>query len=175
MCKQRIKKSSNAELVENLNFKEKANPACWGSCPIRKTGLGEGVITFVQPRSTELKRPPIANVDQAVVVCSFREPDFQQMPLDRFLVHAEHEQLEIVICLTKKDLIDSEQEIERIRSIYQDTDYPIVVTSILTKEGLDELRKALVGKVSVFAGQSGVGKSSLLNCSFRIKPCKREK
>lgn len=142
---------------------KKQTPLVGDFVQFEQTGLGEGVITFVQPRSTELKRPPIANVNQAVVVCSFREPDFQQMALDRFLVHAEHEQLEIVICLTKKDLIDSEQEIERIRKIYQDTDYSIVVTSILTKEGLDELKRQLVGKVSVFAGQSGVGKSSLLN------------
>ena len=98
-----------------------------------------------------------------MVVCSLKEPDFQQMPLDRFLVHAEHEQLNIVICLTKKDLIEGDQEIEQVRSIYQHAKYPVIVTSILTGEGLDELKKILIGKVSVFAGQSGVGKSSLLN------------
>lgn len=144
--------------------KKKQTPLVGDLVQFDKTGLGEGVITFIQPRTTELKRPPIANVDQAVVVCSLREPKFQQMPLDRLLVHAEYEKLDIVICLTKKDLIDSEEEIEKVRSIYSRAGYPIIVTSILTKEGLEELRKALVGKVSVFAGQSGVGKSSLLNC-----------
>lgn len=143
--------------------KKKQTPLVGDLVQFDQTGLGEGVITFVQPRTTELKRPPIANVDQAVVVCSLKEPDFQQVALDRFLVHAEYEQLEIVICLTKKDLIESDQEIKRIQRIYQQTGYPIVVTSILTKEGLDELKQRLIGKVSVFAGQSGVGKSSLLN------------
>ena len=143
--------------------KKKQTPLVGDFVQFDKTGLGEGIITFVQPRSTELKRPPIANVDQAVVVCSLREPNFQKMALDRFLVHAEHEQLDIVICLTKKDLIESEQEVKQIQDIYKHTGYPIVVTSIFSKEGIDELKKMLIGKVSVFAGQSGVGKSSLLN------------
>lgn len=144
--------------------KKKKTPLVGDLVQFDKTGLGEGVITFIQPRSTELKRPPIANVDQAVVVCSLKEPDFQQMPLDRFLVHAEHEQLDIVICLTKKDLTDGDQKIKHICRMYQHAGYPVVVTSILTEEGLHELKEILIGKVSVFAGQSGVGKSSLLNC-----------
>jgi ribosome biogenesis GTPase len=128
------------------------------------TGLGEGVVTSVQPRHTELLRPPIANVEVAVVVCSLREPPFQQMPVDRLLVHGEREGLELILCLTKRDLLEDESEIDRIRSVYEPVGYPIVITSIKTGEGIGELKARLAGKVSVFAGQSGVGKSSLLNC-----------
>lgn len=127
------------------------------------TGLDEGVITFVQPRHTELTRPPIANVDQAIVVCALKQPHFTQMPLDRFLVHAEHEGLDILICLTKRDLVRSQEEVERVKSIYARCPYRILVTSVQTGEGMSALKEALQGKTSVLAGQSGVGKTSLLN------------
>lgn len=127
------------------------------------TGLDEGVITFVQPRQTELIRPPIANVTQAVVVCSLKEPDFSQMPLDRFLVHAEHEGLKIVICFTKQDLITDPNMTQDIVDIYRKTGYPLIISSIYTKEGITQLEEHLHEHTTVFAGQSGVGKSSLLN------------
>ncbi|KPC74888.1 GTPase RsgA [Thermoactinomyces vulgaris] len=143
--------------------KKKLTPLVGDFVEYDVTGLDEGVVTSVQPRYSELTRPPIANVDQAIVVCSLREPHFQQMPVDRFLVHAEREGLDIVIVMTKRDLIEDESEIERVREIYHAAGYPVVATSIHTGEGLDEVRERLAGKVSVFAGQSGVGKSSLLN------------
>jgi ribosome biogenesis GTPase / thiamine phosphate phosphatase len=143
--------------------KRKQAPLVGDQVQIDQTGLGEGVITFIQPRSTELKRPPIANVEQAVIVCSLCEPDFSQMPLDRFLVQAERMDLAIVICLTKRDLLADDQEIERIRAIYEPAGYPLIVMSRLDDAGLVELRQRLQEKVSVFAGQSGVGKSTLLN------------
>lgn len=143
--------------------KKKQTPLVGDMVQFDQTGVDEGVITFIQPRSTELVRPPIANVNQAIVVCSLKDPDFTQMPLDRFLVQAEHKQLDIVICLTKKDLVTHEQEIDAIRRIYEPTGYRMILTSILTDEGLTELKSVLEGKTSVFAGQSGVGKSTLLN------------
>jgi ribosome biogenesis GTPase len=78
-------------------------------------------------------------------------------------VHGEREGLEIVIVLTKKDLLEDESELARIRAIYEPAGYPVIATSIHTGEGVEELQRHLDGKVSVFAGQSGVGKSSLLN------------
>lgn len=143
--------------------KKKLTPLVGDWVEFEQMGADEGVVTSVQPRKNELVRPPIANVDQAVVVCSLRQPRFQQMPVDRLLAHAEREGLEIVIVLTKKDLIDSEEEVEKIRQIYRFAGYPVLATSIHTLEGLDELRERLSGKTTVFAGQSGVGKSSLLN------------
>ncbi|MBA4494761.1 ribosome small subunit-dependent GTPase A [Paenactinomyces guangxiensis] len=143
--------------------KKKLTPLVGDNVEFEMTGLGEGVVTSVQPRQTELLRPPIANVEQAVVVCSLREPDFQQMPVDRFLVHGEREGLTIVICLTKRDLVSDDREVEQIRAIYEPAGYPVLATSIHTQVGLDQLKEHLNGRVSVLAGQSGVGKSSLLN------------
>jgi ribosome biogenesis GTPase len=143
--------------------KKKLTPLVGDYVEFELTGLGEGVVTSVQPRQTELLRPPIANVEQAVVVCSLREPDFGQMPVDRFLIHGEREGLEMVICLTKYDLLEDESEVERICAIYEPAGYPVFTTSVRTQTGIVELKKQLIGKVSVFAGQSGVGKSSLLN------------
>jgi ribosome biogenesis GTPase len=143
--------------------KRKIKPLVGDMVIWESTGLEQGVITSVQPRSTELLRPPIANVEQAVVVCALREPKFQSLPLDRFLVHAEKENLQIVICLTKKDLVDDPKEIDVIVDMYRKAGYPIVTTSIRTGEGVEELSQLLQQKTTVFAGLSGVGKSSLLN------------
>ncbi|WP_028777008.1 ribosome small subunit-dependent GTPase A [Shimazuella kribbensis] len=143
--------------------KKKIKPLVGDLVTWESTGLDQGVVTSVQPRSTELLRPPIANVEQAVVVCALREPKFQSLPLDRFLVHAEKEKLRIVICLTKKDLVEQLEDIEMIKEMYSKADYPIVTTSIRTGEGIDELLEMLKGETTVFAGLSGVGKSSLLN------------
>src|SRR5690606_26179313 len=118
--------------------KKKIKPLVGDMVTWESTGLDEGVVTSVQPRSTELLRPPIANVEQAVVVCALREPKFQSLPLDRLLVHAEKESLRIVICLTKKDLVDKPEDIESIRQMYQKAAYPIVTTSIRTGEGIQE-------------------------------------
>jgi ribosome biogenesis GTPase len=143
--------------------KKKIKPLVGDLVTWESTGLDQGVITSVQPRSTELLRPPIANVEQAVVVCALQEPKFQPLPLDRFLVHAEKEKLRIVICLTKKDLVEQLTDIDEIKEMYSKTGYPIVTTSIRTGEGIEELLEMLKGETTVFAGLSGVGKSSLLN------------
>jgi ribosome biogenesis GTPase / thiamine phosphate phosphatase len=142
--------------------KKKMNPLVGDDVEYEMTGPAEGVVTLIQPRRTELVRPPIANVEQAVVVCSLREPDFQQMPVDRVLVHAERTGLDVKIYLTKQDLVADESECMQIRAIYEPTKYPIRVTSVKTQVGIEELKQDLRGRVSVFVGQSGVGKSSLL-------------
>ncbi|SFJ61743.1 ribosome small subunit-dependent GTPase A [Thermoflavimicrobium dichotomicum] len=143
--------------------KKKVKPLVGDWVEVEKISEREGVVKAVLPRQTELLRPPIANVDQAIVVCSLKEPDFQQMPLDRFLVQAEKEGLDIVICLTKHDLVTDENEVEKICTVYEEAGYPVVITSVRTGHGIELLQAYLKDKVSVFAGQSGVGKSSLLN------------
>lgn len=129
---------------------------------------GEGTVTEILPRSTELIRPPIANVEQAVLVFAVVEPELNLQLLDKFLVHVEHAGLTPLICLTKQDLAESGRKDpqsvpETIRNIYEPIGYRVLVTSASTGLGLDELRQALAGTISVFAGQSGVGKSTLLN------------
>ncbi|MFC4076452.1 ribosome small subunit-dependent GTPase A [Salinithrix halophila] len=143
--------------------KRKWSPLVGDRVQFNYTENGEGVVTDIYSRETELIRPPIANVDQAVVVGSFREPDLSLDLLDRFLVHAEREGLEILICLTKRDLAGEEAEVDRVRAIYNPAGYPVLITSVREGIGIDVLKKELAGRLSVFAGQSGVGKSSLLN------------
>ncbi|WP_174733884.1 ribosome small subunit-dependent GTPase A [Mesobacillus harenae] len=125
----------------------------------------EGYILEVRDRKNELVRPPIANVDQSILVFSALEPEFSTTLLDRFLVLVEYNQIEPIICITKIDLINSEQ-LAKLNSYvedYQKAGYEVIMTSSETDAGIEELFPRLDGKISVFAGQSGVGKSSLLN------------
>ncbi|MGQ9856369.1 MAG: ribosome small subunit-dependent GTPase A [Fervidobacterium sp.] len=121
----------------------------------------EGVIENILNRNNELKKPNVANVDQVVIVTTLEKPQVPYDILDRFIVLVEYENLPIVIVLNKVDLL-SQERISEFESIYSKL-YPIVKTSALQKIGVDELKDKLHGKVSVFAGMSGVGKSSLLN------------
>jgi ribosome biogenesis GTPase len=124
---------------------------------------GEGTVTEIKSRRNELVRPPIANVDQALLVFSVDEPEFSSILLDKFIVHIEKANITPVICLTKLDLsvtpLEEYPEIE----VYQHLGYPMFMTSSISKQGLEGIEEFLIGKITVFAGQSGVGKSTLLN------------
>jgi ribosome biogenesis GTPase len=104
----------------------------------------------------------VANVDQAVIVMSLVEPDLKPHLLDRYLVSAEQGGLKPVICLNKADLVDA-APIQHLIGLYSQLGVVILLTSVVTGEGIDRLRERLRGRQSVFSGQSGVGKSSLLN------------
>jgi ribosome biogenesis GTPase / thiamine phosphate phosphatase len=125
----------------------------------------DGYILEVKDRKNELVRPPIANVDKAILVFSAVEPDFSTSLLDRFLVLIEFNQITPIICITKIDLLDQQQKakIDQFVSDYQKAGYTVILTSSETELGIEELMPFLEGGISVFAGQSGVGKSSLLN------------
>ncbi|WP_332690163.1 ribosome small subunit-dependent GTPase A [Halalkalibacter lacteus] len=125
----------------------------------------DGYILDVFERKNELIRPPIANVDQALLVFSALEPDFSPLLLDKFLVHIEANGLTPVIIISKVDLLDSHAltKIESYRKMYEDIGYTVLLTSTLQSDGIDKIVPFLHRKVSVVAGQSGVGKSSLLN------------
>jgi ribosome biogenesis GTPase len=112
-----------------------------------------------------LIRPPIANVDQAILVFSAVEPGFSTSLLDRFLVLVEFNRIKPIICITKIDLTDEHgyKEIQQYASDYRKAGYDVLLTSSETEEGVKDLMPYLEGEISVFAGQSGVGKSSLLN------------
>lgn len=122
-----------------------------------------GYIEKIYDRNSELIRPPVANVNQAVIVVSINKPKPNFWLLDRFLILAIHEGLDVVICINKIDLA-STKEIECIENIYAKAGYKIIGTSCTKKEGIEELKEVLKDRISVFAGASGVGKSSLLNC-----------
>ncbi|CCQ96062.1 putative ribosome biogenesis GTPase RsgA [[Clostridium] ultunense Esp] len=121
-----------------------------------------GYIEKIMERKSQLMRPPVANVTQAIIVMSIKKPDINYWLLDRFIVMAEHQNLNIGICINKIDL-SLEDEIQQIDKIYGKTEYPIVKTSTKSGEGIEDLKKILKKNVTVFAGPSGVGKSSLLN------------
>lgn len=139
------------------------------------TENGEGTVVELLPRSTELIRPPVANVDLAVLVFSVVEPSLNLQLLDKFLVHIEHAGVKPLLCLSKQDFANanrSEQEVlqhealssmETVKRIYGKLGYEIYSTSSLERQGIEALHERLKGHVAVFAGQSGVGKSSLLN------------
>ncbi len=120
-----------------------------------------GYIDEIYPRTTELLRPPVANVSQAVIVMSIKNPDINTWLLDKFLLMAEYEKLEVIICFNKSDL--SEDKTLSLSEVYKKAGYRVIITSVLQEIGIDELRSALDNNITVFAGPSGAGKSSLLN------------
>ncbi|CEH35437.1 ribosome small subunit-dependent GTPase A [Romboutsia lituseburensis] len=122
----------------------------------------KGVIEEINKRDTELVRPPIANVNKALIVFAIKNPKPNLSLLDRFIVLAEKEGLEIVIILTKADL-DDENILDEVKSTYELSGYKVIPVSNKTKLNIDKVKDELAGNVVVFAGPSGVGKSSLLN------------
>ncbi|MBQ1770099.1 MAG: ribosome small subunit-dependent GTPase A [Turicibacter sp.] len=126
---------------------------------------GNGYVMEIDPRKNELVRPPIANVDLALVVFSVKEPDFSPKLLDRFLAVIEMNQIEPVIVLTKLDLMTEEekQAIEPIIDYYREIGYQVIETSSKQEFGLESINELIKQRIAVICGQSGVGKSSLLN------------
>jgi ribosome biogenesis GTPase len=129
----------------------------------------EGLIERVEPRHGLLTRASrgrehvlVANVDQVVIVMSLVEPDLKPHLIDRYLVSAEQGGIEPIICLNKADLVDPVPYQPLIGS-YSQLGVFTLLTSAITGLGIDRLRRRLPGRQTVFAGQSGVGKSSLLN------------
>jgi len=122
----------------------------------------EGVIEKILPRKTELLRPNVSNVDQAIIVFAIKNPEPNIMLLDKMILLAENSGLDIVICFNKCDL-DDEDKFKRLSRIYEAAGYTILKTSAKDTEGIEALKNILKGKISVFSGPSGVGKSTLLN------------
>lgn len=116
----------------------------------------EGYILAIEERQNALVRPPIVNIDQAVVIMSAREPDFNANLLDRFLVLLEHKAIHPIIYISKLDLLEDMAELQHIRQQYEKIGYDVCYN-------LDELVPLLTNRVTVFMGQTGVGKSTLLN------------
>ncbi|MHA7963640.1 ribosome small subunit-dependent GTPase A [Paenibacillus sp. CAU 1782] len=134
------------------------------------TENGEGTVEELLPRSSELIRPPVSNVDLAILVFSVTEPDLNLQLLDKFLVHIEHAGIPALLCLSKQDLEEEGEETEEAKAaaesvnrIYGALGYEVFGTSSRKGDGVERLQARLRGHLAVFAGQSGVGKSSLLN------------
>ncbi len=145
--------------------KNKITPLVGDEVVYQAENITDGYIMEVKERKNELVRPPIANVDQAILFFSAVEPDFSTTLLDRFLVLVEYNQIRPLICITKVDLLEQEElkRLEQYADDYRNAGYEVIFTSSETAAGIEDLSPFLDGKISVFAGQSGVGKSSLLN------------
>lgn len=120
--------------------------------------LEKRIITNILPRKNELIRPPIANIDEAIILVSCKEPNFSSNLLDKMLVVIEYNNVVPVICFTKYDLLDSTREIDEAINYYKGIGYKVFINNDLTN-----IESLLKGKLSVLTGQTGVGKSSLLN------------
>ena len=122
-------------------------------------GGGEGVLEAVEPRRNEFRRPAAANIDQMVIVAANADPVTDPYLIDRTASLAALQGCGAIVCINKCDL-DPAKELYRI---YAASALPTVLVSAETGEGLEELKTMIAGKLSAFTGDSGVGKSSILN------------
>lgn len=123
----------------------------------------EAVINEIKPRTTELKRPKIANIAQILFMVSTKNPKPDLLMLDKQLAYAEFLKIKPIIIINKIDLCDS---YKKIVEIYTKAGYKVIPTNSKEKQGIDEVNKVLKGKISAFSGNSGVGKSTTINAIF---------
>lgn len=158
-------------------LKETYNPIAVGDMvKFSVINNGEGVIEELLERKTKISRPTkwgpvkekiiVSNVDKLVIVVSVKRPRLKTGLIDRLLLVAEREGIQGIICINKIDLA-GENKLEPVADIYRKLRYKIYLTNALTGDGVDSLRDSLRGCFSVFVGQSGVGKTSILN---RLQP-----
>lgn len=122
----------------------------------------KGNIIEIYPRKNELIRPSVSNVDQAMVIFATTQPEPNFNLLDRFLIMMEQQRVSTIVCFNKMD-IASREILRELEQIYHKCGYEVLFISAREKIGIDSIRNLLRGKTTVFAGPSGVGKSSLLN------------
>ncbi len=140
--------------------RERATPLVGDMVQIQLGEDGSGTVVELHPRKNALVRPPLANLDYMVMVTSSTDPAPNLLVLDKFLAILENNNITPVIAITKPDLKNS----DTLAELYRSAGFPVYVVCNTTGQGALELRQALVGKLSAFSGNSGVGKSSLLNC-----------
>ncbi|MDI6694786.1 MAG: ribosome small subunit-dependent GTPase A [Anaerolineales bacterium] len=170
-------------VVRQVKAIEHTDPIAIGDhVRILRSSDGSGLIVQVLPRRNQLSRPTAtpmpgahafeqviaANIDQMVAIFAAAQPAPKWGLLDRYLVSAESVNIPALICLTKLDLIQDSSskdhaELMRVIEEYRQIGYPLMLTSSFTGQGLNELKSALKGRISLFIGKSGVGKTSLLN------------
>lgn len=133
----------------------------------------QGVIERVEPRHGVLARQShgkehilVANIDQILIVASAASPELKTNLIDRYLVNAEVHELPAIICINKIDLVEPES-LQSIAALYGRLGYRVILTSMVDGRGIDQLRQILNGRETAVSGQSGVGKSSLLNAVDR--------
>ena len=142
--------------------KRGVSPVCGDKVEISLESDGTGVIDEIEERRSLLIRPPLANLDRLFFVSSSCEPQPNLLLLDKFIAIAEYKQIEPVVVFTKADKLDPVKYME----IYDKVGIRSISVNNVTGEGSEEVRKLLSGKLSAFTGNTGVGKSSLMNNIF---------
>ena len=130
----------------------------------------EKIIEEILPRTTYIKRPKVSNITQMICVISAKNPKPDLLMLDKQLAYAEYIGIKSIIVINKIDL--DEKKVNEIKEIYKNVGYKIIETNAKEKEGIEELKNILENNISVFSGNSGVGKSTLLNDIFNEEKTK---
>lgn len=141
-------------------FRQQNIKPCVGDwVSVELTLQGKGYVVEIQPRKNSLVRPPLANLDQLILVVSIADPAPNTFVLDKLIAIAEYQQIEPVIVVTKCDLADPAEFMQ----IYRKAGFEVYETKSLEHEGIKEVLEIMKGKTSAFCGNSGAGKSTLLN------------
>ena len=122
-----------------------------------------GVIEDIKERKNYIKRPKMANLSQIILVISMKMPKPDLLLLDKQLVYAEYMNIRPIICLNKIDL-ENEDRIDKIYELYKSIGYDVIKTNAKEGIGVKEIKKCLENNITAFSGNSGVGKSTLINC-----------
>ncbi len=125
----------------------------------------KGVICSILPRTMYSKRPKMANLTQIILVVSMKSPKPDLLLLDKQLVYAEYLNIKPIICINKIDLANKEQ-IEEIHNVYEKIGYCVIDTNAKEKQGIEKIKSLLKDETTAFSGNSGVGKSTLINSLF---------
>ena len=155
--------------ARGLFRKEGIRPSVGDDCEIEIQDAEKrtGSVISILPRRTELRRPAVANTDQAIVIFAVSKPEPHFGLMDRYLTGMLWQEMPVTLVLNK---IDQDRERgEELAGIYRHAGFKVILTCAKTGEGVEALREELLGKTSVLSGPSGVGKSSLLNTLFAVK------
>ena len=126
----------------------------------------KAIIEKILPRTTYIKRPKMSNITQLILVVSSKNPKPDLLLLDKQLAFAEYLGITPIIVLNKTDL-DKKKEFEKIKLVYENIGYKVIKTVAKGEEGIDDLKEILQGNINAFSGNSGVGKSTLINAIFK--------
>lgn len=140
--------------------KAKISPLPGDRVTITVSEQSENTIDSIEERKNQLKRPPLANLDQLFIVSSICEPEPNRLVIDKMTAIAVKNGIKPIIIFTKCDLADADEWVK----IYKNAGFPVFKVSSVTGQGADDVRDRLKGQISAFTGNTGVGKSSLLNC-----------
>lgn len=125
--------------------------------------FNNGYVEKILPRTNYIARPSVANIDQIIIVSALKHPDLNLVQLNRYIALAKYYNIPTILCFNKEDLEIDENLKPEILNIYEKLGFKIVFTSATEHQGIKAFEELLEGKISVLCGNSGVGKSSLIN------------